>query len=397
MVRKGPSLWHAMVRRSDGTIEDPSIEAGMRRRRPEFAPAVPMMARVAVVGGAPRPNVAVRPVYESNQLIGWQARCDVPMSSTQAALCQLHYAPVASQAIVGACAAAADLGQAAGDELVHPDTVAPIDAISGLLMGVGAGEVDNVCGQLARERAEEWITRAEGTVGDLFGDISHFADNVTHVISSATHTLQPIFDVAKVVVSNAQGLISLIPGIGTGISSAIGTGMAMLDGGSPLDVVIRTAYSAIPIPPGIKYVTDIVLDGALKLLHGGDLGQAVIAAARSKVPSGFPQQIFDTLIHLIIGAVHKRPTLAVAHPKPGVHPSTPVKLVQRAVVTPPLRPGPPMRGTNAAMAQAAAQTARVVQAARARVRQTTGLHTRPVWMTGLPTNANWVAPAGVSF
>jgi hypothetical protein len=98
-----------------------------------------------------------------------------------------------------------------------------------------------------------------------------------------------------------QGVISLFPGIGTGISTALSLGMALLDGGGPLDIAIKTAYGAIPIPPGIRTITDAVLDGVLALAKkGAALTDAVIAAARDAVPSGLPRDVFDTLANLVV-------------------------------------------------------------------------------------------------
>lgn len=101
----------------------------------------------------------------------------------------------------------------------------------------------------------------------------------------------------------AEGIASIVPGIGTGISAAIGTGLAVLDGGGPLDIAIHAAYGAIPIPPGLREVTDAVLDGVLALAHQGNLSDAVLAAARSKVPDGLPRQVFDTLAQLVVKRV----------------------------------------------------------------------------------------------
>ena len=102
-------------------------------------------------------------------------------------------------------------------------------------------------------------------------------------------------------VKMAQGVISLFPGIGTGISSALSAGMAILDGGGPLEIAIKTAYGAIPIPPGVRTITDAVLDGVLTLAtKHGSLTDAVLAAARDAVPNGFPRQVFDTLANLVI-------------------------------------------------------------------------------------------------
>jgi hypothetical protein len=100
-----------------------------------------------------------------------------------------------------------------------------------------------------------------------------------------------------------QGVASIVPGLGTGISAAIGTGLAILDGGGPLDIAIHAAYGAIPIPPGLREITDAVLDGVLALAHQGNLTDAVLAAARSKVPDGLPRQVFDTLAQLVVKRV----------------------------------------------------------------------------------------------
>ena len=108
-----------------------------------------------------------------------------------------------------------------------------------------------------------------------------------------------VTDEAKMV----QGLAALVPGLGSGIGAAIGTGLAVLDGGGALDVAIHAAYGAIPIPPGIREITDTVLEAVLKLAHHGSLTDAVLAGARSNVPEGLPRQVFDTLAHLVIKRV----------------------------------------------------------------------------------------------
>jgi hypothetical protein len=111
-------------------------------------------------------------------------------------------------------------------------------------------------------------------------------------------------------VKTMQGVISLFPGIGTGISAALSMGMAVLDGGGPLEIAIKTAYGAIPIPPGIRTITDAVLDGVLALAQkGAALTDAVIAAARDAVPSGMPRDVFDTLANLV---VKKHPPAQIA-------------------------------------------------------------------------------------
>ena len=99
----------------------------------------------------------------------------------------------------------------------------------------------------------------------------------------------------------AQGVISLFPGIGTGISAAISAGIGILDGGGALDIAIETAYGAIPIPPGIRQITDAVLGAILQLIHNPhNLTDALLAGARNVVPAGMARDVFDTLANLVI-------------------------------------------------------------------------------------------------
>jgi hypothetical protein len=132
-----------------------------------------------------------------------------------------------------------------------------------------------------------------------------------HMATAIQHgDFKQLENIAKQQLSMAQGVISLVPGVGTGISAAISAGLAALEGGSPLEIAIKTAYGAIPIPPGIRNVTDVVLDTVLRLaFHGANLTDVAINAARDEVPAGIPRDVFDTLINLV---VHKQPIQRVA-------------------------------------------------------------------------------------
>jgi len=112
--------------------------------------------------------------------------------------------------------------------------------------------------------------------------------------------LKSLERMAKEQLSLVQSVVSLVPGIGTGISAGLSAALAVLEGGGPLDIAIRTAYGAIPIPPGLRSITDTVLDEVLLLLHGGSLTDVALVAARDRVPAGFPRDVFDTLAQVII-------------------------------------------------------------------------------------------------
>lgn len=405
-VQRTPTLWHMMVQKSDGTIKDPSIDAGMPTRGARaHAPAVATMTQATVVGGIKRPTVAIRPLLHVRPgvrhcvVVGWEARADLPLSNTNAALVNLARAGVASQAIIGACDGACEVADHA-QTMIEPETATPVEAIAGLLSGHSSDEVDAICGELARHRAEEWLDRSEVVCGDLFGDIahavSHVVKDVGHAIDSVSHTLQPVLDIGKQVLSAAQGVVSLIPGVGTGISAAISAGLALVSGGTPLEIAVRTAYGAIPIPPGVRNVTDTVLDAVLQLAKGGDVGEAAVAAVRGRFPKGIIQDVFDTLIHIVAASLFKKPTHAIATPRPGVPPGSPVQLVRRKITAPAVRVAPPhiihsspnpIHLTTHVRSQAGPRIVSRVPVATS----------RPGWMHNLPPHALWVPPAGLAF
>jgi hypothetical protein len=97
-----------------------------------------------------------------------------------------------------------------------------------------------------------------------------------------------------------QSAASLVPVLGTGISAGLSAGLSALDGGSPLEIAINTAYGAIPIPPGLRSVTDSALAAALELARSGSITDAALAAARDRVPSGLPRDVFDTLARIVV-------------------------------------------------------------------------------------------------
>ena len=138
-------------------------------------------------------------------------------------------------------------------------------------------------------------------LGDIVKGFSPFEKYQRMVSALQKGDLNAIKKMAEQDLSIAQSVVSLVPGVGTGISAAIGAGLAALEGGSPLDFAIRTAYGAIPIPPGLRNLTDIVLDSILAIVaHPSDLSEVGIQVARDRVPSGLPRDVFDTLVHLVI-------------------------------------------------------------------------------------------------
>jgi hypothetical protein len=174
VVRKsGHKRWHATVIRSDGSEDDPSLDAGM----PGPARAVgvvgswqpSMRERIHGVGGTfiATPHLALRPVPDRfGQIESWQARADLPWhvqpsdSPADVAMVTLHQSPVADQAVVGAVLGAFDLGLASG--YADPEHLKRMSAVAEACQGVPWEEIADAYG-------EEHATAAGALVEGFFG------------------------------------------------------------------------------------------------------------------------------------------------------------------------------------------------------------------------------------
>lgn len=98
VIQTGPKLWHAIVERSDGSLEDPSQAAGMRA--PQGVNGA--VTRPLLRNG--RPAFAVRSAYGA-----WHARTDLPWIGSRLGTCVVGYGHGAdplsalSDSVRGAC------------------------------------------------------------------------------------------------------------------------------------------------------------------------------------------------------------------------------------------------------------------------------------------------------
>jgi hypothetical protein len=170
--RSGPTRWHAVVERSDGSIRDPSKETGMGQKTMGVVGAgLPSMMRqpASVVGGSflARPQLALRPLIDrpGTEPEAWQARADLPWhwlpgkSPTDVAMVSLHASPVSSEAIVGACEGLLELGEAND---VDDDVLDRVSAISAACDGVNFEDIED-------EYGPEHALAAGQLVGSFFG------------------------------------------------------------------------------------------------------------------------------------------------------------------------------------------------------------------------------------
>lgn len=238
VVRSGPSMWHALVEHSDGSHSDPSKAAGMGHSHGYHGAAVPLMQPAAVVGGHfdPRPSLAMRPFPR-----GFQARVDVPWYSpgvqgeptpTDYAMTALHSAPVASQALVGACCGAIELAAAGG--YANPQHLERLAAVADACQGCPHEE-------LVERYGPQHALAAQQLVGSFFGDVfkaaaspfkaaSQFVQhpslsNLTHIATDpfrdAARVANPILKMASPLAKMASPFASMIPGFGPLATSAL--------------------------------------------------------------------------------------------------------------------------------------------------------------------------------
>lgn len=222
VTRSGPQRWHAVVKRSDGTIDDPSREAGMGAPYGVHGAWLPLMSQPASVSGAyaVRPQIALRPVrgaFQARADMPWQWReqLDEPASPTDYAMSTLHMAPVAHTALVGALDGACQLAIAGG--YADPEHVTRLACIADACEGAPYEA-------LAESYGEEHASAAQHLVGSFFGSLFRA---VTAPVRAVTHL--PL-------IRNVMPLAKFIPGIGP-----------VVDAGTHL---IDQAGRAIPHPGG---------------------------------------------------------------------------------------------------------------------------------------------------
>ena len=242
--RSGPKRWHAVVRRGDGSIDDPSRAAGMGRREHPgvVGAALPLMytAPSAVVGGAyiVRPTIAMRPFRDRIQARAdlpwhWRAHMSDKPTPTDYAMATLHSDPVASTALVGAIEGACRLGIAAG--YAHPEHIKRLNAIADAIEGADLRDIADLYGLSHAQAAGE-------VVGAFFGKLAKGIKSIAKApLKIATSPL-------------GKTALSFIPGIGPVARAALEVGPGLLKGkkgggGSPAAASKASAPAAEPYSP----------------------------------------------------------------------------------------------------------------------------------------------------
>lgn len=204
--RSGPRTWHAIVRRSDGRIEDPSLASGMpapKGIRPAVLASMAELSGVSVSGDAvAMPLIAARPVFDRHgEVCGWDARADIPWHHSPSdfgqdvAMATLHRAGVPEQALVGALRGGAHLAELS--ELVSPDVVDRALAIADAIEGAEFEELEQMYGP---DHAEA----SSIIVGDFFGDLANIASKVVSFVPGIGPIASMAIDAGKGIVDSVQ-------------------------------------------------------------------------------------------------------------------------------------------------------------------------------------------------
>jgi hypothetical protein len=149
VYQSGPKRWHAVVERSDGSIDDPSADAGMYEYRPPVN---------APMGPGRKPHIAHR-VFGDAHI----ARVDVPMVGAGGVqLCGHGFGLTPAEAIAEAIQGASVVGDYA--DAISPLDAARLRAAYSILAGADPDEV-------AAYLEGVGDPHADAVVGSLFGKI----------------------------------------------------------------------------------------------------------------------------------------------------------------------------------------------------------------------------------
>lgn len=214
--RSGEKRWHAIVQRSDGTFDDPSLAAGMPGpgQRGVMGGALPSMFRSTPerhgVSGAfiATPHLALRPVSDRHGMIeSWQARTDLPWhwrpqgSPSDLAMVTLHQSPVSSQAVIGSVRGAWHLGLANG---AHPEQLRRLSALADACEGCPYEELEQRYGP---EHADAAAAIVGGFFGKAFRGLKKLAKKAVMPLAKTALSFVPGGNLASMALSAASPLL----------------------------------------------------------------------------------------------------------------------------------------------------------------------------------------------
>jgi len=305
IVRKsGPQRWHAIVQRSDGSIEDPSRHAGMGTNGHQVSGPggalvvgayAPIQAPMAEDG---RLCLCISPGKGPNDTAIWFARCDVPDRLEPwdwSSMAMSHTPAKALLHAVTGCSTVAG-------SYMDPEDQARLAAVNDLIMGAHPEEVADALHALMGDAvdADAVVGEAAQSVG-FFGSLfkvvaspiksaARFAAHQSLKNLASTFT-SPLTSAAQV----AQPFVRFVPGIGPVATSAI-------------DMINH---------PSLANFGHLAEQGAGFIPGAGPIAQQALAqlpaALRHGIP-GLPGMLHPLMAAMHAGA-HKMPAKLLSAPR----------------------------------------------------------------------------------
>jgi hypothetical protein len=222
MRRTGAHRWHAVVRRSDGSVDDPSAAAGM----PSSVEGVAIGHDRPLRAGAPVVDVANWPGW------GWLARADLPLgdyvSLAHYALAQEPRTAAAEAAVAGACS-----GVCHGLD----DSAAVLGSIASV-----------AAGWPAQDAADRWDVE----VGSIFSSIAKgLASAVTAPVKAAESAVSIPWHAAQGVMRAVPGL-SAVPELAHDVMQTVPGLQSVMASGLPLAQQLLPMLAPAMGPAGLS-------------------------------------------------------------------------------------------------------------------------------------------------
>jgi hypothetical protein len=280
IVPSGPHTYHAIVQRSDGSIEDPSVAAGM----------TPLGGRAMVIGSDGTIDVCACDPHDGRIYSGslvpatgplsihcgpsfavrgkllldgpyFEGRCDMPIAGSRLVRVRTHLRRHPRRRIGGLVPAAVSCigygsspGEALNEAFIGALALSEVSGIASNIdqyklmalqaasAGASPGEVrqmlvdkmtedvhqkaylTNTHPSAHVEQLKQDFAAMEGiAVEGLFSDIGHLASGIVHSVSSAAKTVVSIAN--KVpwsdLIHDVQAAVSAVPGLGTAVSDVV--------------------------------------------------------------------------------------------------------------------------------------------------------------------------------
>ncbi len=150
-----------------------------------------------------------------------------------------------------------------------------------------------------------WFRKAMGAAVGPAKMAWDAADNIAHgqrIDRALLDAGKNQVDIFKTAAPFAQIGLSFIPGVGQGISAAIGAGLALANGKPITEALIAGVKGAIPGGPLVAQAVDLGMKAAVDVASGKRWDEIALNAVRSRLPGGEAGKIaFDTGLALAQG------------------------------------------------------------------------------------------------